>query len=64
VAHYYLGLIQQRMAEPKQALRCFRNALNLLSGLRADQPIPAADEFSVAELKQLTQMHIDALPKV
>ncbi|MEA3209785.1 MAG: chemotaxis protein methyltransferase CheR [Chthoniobacter sp.] len=64
VAHYYLGLIQQRVAEPKQALRCFRNVLDLLSGLKADQPIPAADEFTVAELKQLTQMHINALPKV
>ena len=64
VAHYYLGLIQQRMAEPRQALRCFRNVLNLLSGMEAEQPIPAADEFSVAELKQLTQMHIDALSKV
>jgi chemotaxis protein methyltransferase CheR len=64
VAHYYLGLIQQRVAEPKQALRCFRNVLTLLSGLKADQPIPAAAEFTVAELQQLTQMHIDALPKV
>ena len=64
VAHYYLGLIQQRLAEPKEASRCFRNALNLLSGLNADQSIPAADEYSVAELKHLIQMHIDALPKV
>ena len=64
VAHYYLGLIQQRAAEPKQALRCFRNVLNLVSGLKDDQLIPAADEFTVAELKQLTQMHIDALPKI
>ena len=64
VAHYYLGLIQQRLAEPKEALRCFRNALNLLSGMPADRPIPAANEFSAAELKQLIQMHIDALPKV
>jgi len=64
VAHYYLGLIQQRLAEPKEASRCFRNALNLLAGMPADQPIPAANEFSAAELKQLIQMHIDALPKV
>jgi len=64
VAHYYLGLIQQRMADPKQALRCFRNALNLLADLKADQPILAADVFSVADLRQLTQMHIDALPKL
>lgn len=64
VAHYYLGLIQQRLGDPKQALRCFRNVLNLLSSLAADQPIPAADEFTVAELKQLTQMHIEALPKI
>jgi len=64
VAHYYLGLIHQRLAEPKQAVRCFRNALNLLSGLKADQPIPAADAFTVAELKQLAQMHIDALPRI
>ena len=64
VAHYYLGLILQRMAEPKQALRCFRNALNLLAGMKEEQPIPGATEFSVAELKHLTRMHIDALPKV
>ena len=64
VAHYYLGLIQQRLADSKQALRCFRYALNLLSGMKEDQPIPAAIEYSVAELRQLTQMHIDALPKV
>jgi chemotaxis protein methyltransferase CheR len=64
VAHYYLGLIQQRAGEPKQALRCFRNALNLLSGLGADQPIPAAAEFTVAELRQLIQMHMDALPNI
>jgi chemotaxis protein methyltransferase CheR len=64
VAHYYLGLIQQRMAEPKQALRSFRNALSLLSGMDAGQSIPAAREFLVGELTQLTQMHIDALQKV
>jgi chemotaxis protein methyltransferase CheR len=63
IAHYYLGLIQQRLRDPKNALRCFRNVLNLLAPLKADQPIPAADEFTVAELKQLTQMHIAALPK-
>src|SRR5205085_11623591 len=50
VAHYYLGLIQQKVTEPKQALRCFRNVLDLLSGLNADQPIPAAGEYTVAEL--------------
>lgn len=64
VAHYYLGLIQQRLGDPKQAFRCFRNALNLLSGLRSDQSIPAANEFTAAELKQVIQMHIDTLPKV
>jgi chemotaxis protein methyltransferase CheR len=64
VAHYYLGLIQQRLAEPKEASRCFRNALNLLAGMQADQPIPDANEFSVADLKRLIQMHIEALPKV
>ncbi|MEO6786253.1 MAG: CheR family methyltransferase [Chthoniobacteraceae bacterium] len=63
IAHYYLGLIQQRLRDPKNALRCFRNVLSLLAPLKADRAIPAADEFTVADLKQLTQMHIDALPK-
>lgn len=63
IAHYYLGLIQQRLHQPKDAFRCFRNALGLLSGLRPEQLVPAADEFTVSELRQLTQMHLDALPK-
>jgi len=63
IAHYYLGLIQQRLRQPKDALRCFRNVLNLLSGLDAEQSIPAADEFTAGELRQLTEMHMEALPK-
>jgi chemotaxis protein methyltransferase CheR len=62
IAHYYLGLIQQRLSEPKGASRCFRNVLNLLAPLSSEQSIPAASELTVAELRQLTQMHISALP--
>jgi len=64
IAHYYLGLIQQRLGRPKDAFRCFRNVLALLSGLDSDQLVPAADEFTAEELRQLTRMHIDALPKL
>ena len=63
IAHYYLGLIQQRLRLPKDAFRCFRNVLALLDGLKADQPIPAAGEYTAGELRHLTQMHMDALPK-
>lgn len=64
IAHYYLGLIHQRLRQPKDAFRCFRNVLDLLSGLKSEQPVPAANEFTAGELKQLTQMHMDALPKL
>ena len=63
IAHYYLGLIQQRLRQPKDAFRCFRNVIHLLAGLPADQLIPAADEFTVSELRQLAQIHMEALPK-
>jgi len=63
IAHYYLGLIQQRLRQSKDAFRCFRNVLTLLSGLHEDQTIPAGDEFTAGELRQLTQMHMEALPR-
>jgi chemotaxis protein methyltransferase CheR len=63
IAHYYLGLIQQRLGRPKDAFRSFRNTLTLLSGFQPGQLIPGADEITARELTQLTQMHVDALPE-
>jgi chemotaxis protein methyltransferase CheR len=63
IAHYYLGLIQQRLGRPKDAFRCFRNTLALLSDFQPGQSIPGADGITAGELTQLTQLHMEALPK-
>jgi chemotaxis protein methyltransferase CheR len=58
VAYYYLGLVLQTRREPAKARQSFRNLLNLLSCQNPGQPIPDADELTVAELEELTRDHL------
>ncbi len=61
LAHYYLGLLLQSRGDPKQAARCFENALNLLQSRNDADSFPDADSISAAELKKLAAMHLETL---
>jgi chemotaxis protein methyltransferase CheR len=61
LAHYYLGLVQQKEGEALPAARSFRNALALLVRLEDDQILADADGITVAGLRELAQMQLTIL---
>jgi Tfp pilus assembly protein PilF len=61
LAHYYLGLFLQSRGDPRQAARSFENALELLRPRSDAEVFTDADGITVAELRKLTNMHLDIL---
>jgi chemotaxis protein methyltransferase CheR len=59
IAHYYLALVQQKLANDLGAGRSFRNVMQLLEGLEQSASLPNADGLKVADLIQLTSMHME-----
>lgn len=58
MAHYQLGLTLQRGKNPRQANRCFENVLELLSGMRDEEPLGDGDGVTVGGLKKLARTHL------
>lgn len=61
LAHYYLGLVQRKLADVRGATKSFRNVLRLLQGHAQTSYLPDAEGMTVADLNELTRMHITAL---
>jgi chemotaxis protein methyltransferase CheR len=59
LAHYYLGLWQQRNHDAAGAERSLRNVLALVAGRPAEEVIADADGLTVGDLTQLTQMQLE-----
>jgi chemotaxis protein methyltransferase CheR len=64
LAHYYLGIVQQKMADAAGASRSFRNVKQLLEGLEPTASLPNADGLKVADLNELASMHLESLKAV
>jgi chemotaxis protein methyltransferase CheR len=61
LAHYYRGLFLQSRGDPRLAARSFGNALEILRTRSDEDAFDDADGITVAELKKLTNMHLDIL---
>jgi chemotaxis protein methyltransferase CheR len=64
LAHYYLGIVQQKLANMPGATKSFRNVMQLLEGLEQTASLPNADGLNVADLNELTSMHMETLKSV
>jgi chemotaxis protein methyltransferase CheR len=61
LAHYYLGLTQQKLGNTPAAIKSFRNVLRLLEERDRSERLPAAEGMTIADLDELTHMHIESL---
>ncbi len=61
IGHYHLGLLYQNLGWFKKALKCFENVVTLLHGMDETQIFEIADSISAAELKSLSEFHLDVL---
>jgi chemotaxis protein methyltransferase CheR len=64
LAHYYLGIVQQKLANVPGATKSFRNVMQLLEGLDHTASLPNADGLNVADLNELTSMHMETLKAI
>lgn len=61
LAHYHLGACLQRERRTEHARRAFRNVLQLLGGLPPEETVEHGDGMTVAELRELSRMHVELL---
>ena len=61
LAHYYLGLLQQKQGAPGRAARSFQNVLDLLSRKGVAGAVLDAEGLTVADLSALTRRHLEVL---
>jgi chemotaxis protein methyltransferase CheR len=61
LAHYYLGLTQQKLGNAPGAIKSFRNVLRLLEGRDRSERLPDAEGMAIGDLEGLTQMHLETL---
>ena len=59
LAHYHLGTSFLNLRQPESASRSFRNALEILTTLADDEPLPHGDSITAGELRILTNMHLE-----
>jgi chemotaxis protein methyltransferase CheR len=61
LAHYYLGLHQQKNGQTKGALQSFQNVLQLLASLPGEQVLRCGDGMLAKDLARLTTIHLHLL---
>jgi chemotaxis protein methyltransferase CheR len=61
LAHYYSGLIHEKLGHIREALTSFRNVAPLLAGRPGTEPLAEAGGLSVNDLQELTRKHVDSL---
>lgn len=63
LAHYSLGLALLKNGKTDHAERSLHNAISLVEGMKDDDTFSEADGISVADLRELMQMHLEAIEK-
>ncbi|HEY4233784.1 MAG TPA: CheR family methyltransferase [Lacipirellulaceae bacterium] len=61
LAHYYSGLIQHKLANVVGASKSFRNVLRLVEGRDPAERLSDAEGMTIADLDELTRMHLETL---
>ncbi len=61
LAHYHLGLLLRTMKQRDEAIRSLRNVQALLARMASDDAIADADGLTVADLRQLADLHLGLL---
>jgi chemotaxis protein methyltransferase CheR len=64
LAHYYLGLVRQKLSDAPGAVKSFRNVTHLLEGLDQTVALPNSDGLSASDLSQLTSFHLEHLNSI
>jgi chemotaxis protein methyltransferase CheR len=59
LAHYHLGTSFRSTHEMERADRCFRNALEVLTSLPDNEPLPHGDSITAGELRNLAASHLE-----
>jgi chemotaxis protein methyltransferase CheR len=63
LAHYYSGLIREKLGLREEALTSFRNVAPLIAGRPETERLPEAEGLAVADLQELTRLHIAELER-
>jgi chemotaxis protein methyltransferase CheR len=61
LAHYHLAQLLRERGDPTAARRSYENCRALLARLRDDQAVAHGDGMTAADLRDLIQMHLEAL---
>jgi hypothetical protein len=61
LGHYYLGLTQQKLRNVPAAVKSFRNVLRLCEGRERSERFPDSEGMAIADLIELTHMHLETL---
>jgi chemotaxis protein methyltransferase CheR len=61
LAHFHLGLVQQKSGDATSSTRSFHNVLTLLEGNDPANTLQHSDGLTVKELFELCRMHIEVL---
>jgi chemotaxis protein methyltransferase CheR len=61
LAHYHLGLLQQKEREAALAARSFENVIELLARRDDQESFAQADGITVGELRELTRAQLEVL---
>jgi chemotaxis protein methyltransferase CheR len=64
LAHYFLGLTQQKLGNASAAAKSYHNVLRLFNGRDRSERLPDAEGMTIADLEMLTRMHLEALDSV
>ena len=59
LAHYHLGASLKNVRQEESASRSFRNALEILTTMGEDEPLPHGDSITAGELRTLASMHLE-----
>lgn len=62
LGHYHLGCCLERSGELRHARKAFDNVLSILAERLDDEQAPEGEGMTVAELKDLAQMHLELIP--
>jgi chemotaxis protein methyltransferase CheR len=63
IAHYFLGIVNERVERLEEALRCYRTVCRLLSSVSKEDVLPLAGWLTAGYVHQLAQARIVELAK-
>jgi chemotaxis protein methyltransferase CheR len=63
LAHYHLGTSLERDGQQELANRAFRNALDIVTALPEDEPLPYGDSITAGELRDLAMLRLEGVSR-